>query len=119
MRFRKVYFAPLPFSLGHNGCIYDSKNMKFNCHMNNLFNFNMSLTHLKYHLPITRKGIYNNSVKLLLALSIDSKRKTSFIYERSFEKDSEHFVSDIALKFDYSSSETVSSQQINLRAIFW
>ena len=30
----------------------------------------MSETHLKYHLPITRNGIYNNSVKLLLALSI-------------------------------------------------
>ena len=35
MRFEKVYFAPLPFSLGHYGCIYDSKSMEFNCHMNN------------------------------------------------------------------------------------
>ena len=42
MRLRKVYFAPLPFLLGHSGCIYDSKNMKFNFYMNNLFNFNMS-----------------------------------------------------------------------------
>ena len=33
----------------------------------------MSKTHLKYHLPITRKGIYDNSVKLLLALSIFAK----------------------------------------------
>ena len=30
----------------------------------------MNLTHLKYHSSIPRKGIYNKSVKLLLALSI-------------------------------------------------
>ena len=30
----------------------------------------MNLTHLKNHSPIPRNGIYNNSVKLLLALSI-------------------------------------------------
>ena len=30
----------------------------------------MNQTHLKYHSPIPRKGIYNNSVKLLLVLSI-------------------------------------------------
>ena len=35
MHFGKVYFAPLLLSFGHCGCIYDSKNMKFNCHMNN------------------------------------------------------------------------------------
>ena len=35
MRFGNVYFAPLLLSLQHCGCIYDSKNMKFNGHMNN------------------------------------------------------------------------------------
>ena len=30
----------------------------------------MNLTHLKYHSPIPRNGIYDNSVKLLFALSI-------------------------------------------------
>ena len=25
-----------PFSLGHCGCFYDSKIMKFNCHMNDI-----------------------------------------------------------------------------------
>ena len=70
MRFEKVYFAPLPLSLGHCGCIYDSKNMKFNCHMNYWLNFNVNQAHLKYHWPISRKGIYYNSVKLLLVLSI-------------------------------------------------
>ena len=30
----------------------------------------MNYSHLKYHSPIPRKGMYNNSVKLLLALSI-------------------------------------------------
>ena len=39
------FLPPLPLSLGHSGCIYDSKNMKFNCHMNNWFDFNISYTH--------------------------------------------------------------------------
>ena len=34
MRCGKVYFAPLPLSLGHCCCILDTKNMKCNCHMN-------------------------------------------------------------------------------------
>ena len=80
MRFEKVYFAPLLLSLGHCGCILDSKTMDFNCHMNNRLNFNMSKTHLKYHSPIPKKGIYNNSVKLLLALSIFSLCKVNLIY---------------------------------------
>ena len=40
----------------------------------------------------------------------DSKRKTSYLLEKSFLKDSVHFVSDSifkCLKFDYSSLETV------------
>ena len=44
--------------------------MKFNCNMNNWLNLNMNQSHLKYHSPIPRKGIYINCVKLLLALSI-------------------------------------------------
>ena len=39
-----------------------------------------------------------------------SKRKTSYLLEKLFEKDLVHFVSDSIckrLKFDYSSSETV------------
>ena len=41
-----------------------------------------------------------------------SKRKTSYLSEKLFEKDLVHFVSDSIfkrLKFDYSSSETVSN----------
>ena len=47
------------------------------------------------------------------------KRKTSSLYEKLFENDQEHFVSDSikSLKSDYSSSETVSNQQIKLRDI--
>ena len=50
-----------------------------------------------------------------------SKRKTSYLLEKLFEKDLVHFVSDSILKrlkFDYSSSETVSNQKIKLRTIF-
>ena len=51
---------------------------------------------------------------------IGSKRKTSSLKEKLFENDSEHFVSDSIfnrLEFDYSSSETLHSQQIKYRAI--
>ena len=44
-----------------------------------------------------------------------SKRKTSYLLEILFEKDLVHFVSDSIfkrLKFDYSSSETVSNQKM-------
>ena len=44
-----------------------------------------------------------------------SKRKTTYILEKLFDKDFVHFVSDIVfkrLKFDYSSSKTVSNQKI-------
>ena len=50
-----------------------------------------------------------------------SKRKTSYLLEKLFEKDLVHFVSDSIFKrlqFDYSSSETVSNQKIKLRTIF-
>ena len=43
-----------------------------------------------------------------------SKRKTSYLLEKLFEKDLIHFVSDnifIRLKFDYSSSETVQTRK--------
>ena len=42
-----------------------------------------------------------------------SKRKTSYILEKLFEKDLVHFVSDTIFKrfkFDYSSTETVLNQ---------
>ena len=44
-----------------------------------------------------------------------SKRKSSCLLEKLFEKDLVHFVSDSIfkrLKFDYSSLETVSNQKI-------
>ena len=50
-----------------------------------------------------------------------SKRKTSYILEKLIEKDLVHFVSDSIfkrLKFDYSSSETVSNQKIKINYIF-
>ena len=53
---------------------------------------------------------------------IGFKRKTSSLKEKSFEKDSEHYVSYSIFKrlnFDYSSSKTVSNQRTKLRVIFW
>ena len=50
-----------------------------------------------------------------------SKRKTSYLLEKLFEKDLVHFVSDIILKrlkFEYSSSETVSNQKIKIKNYF-
>ena len=50
-----------------------------------------------------------------------SKRKTSYLLEKLFEKDLVHFVSDSifeCLKFDYSSSETVSNQKIKIKNCF-
>ena len=50
-----------------------------------------------------------------------SKRKTSYLLEKMFEKDLVHFVSDSIfkrLKFDYSSSETVSNQKIKIENYF-
>ena len=44
----------------------------------------------------------------------DSKRKTSYLLKKLFEKDLVHFVSDSIfkrLKFDYSSSETVQTRK--------
>ena len=46
------------------------------------------------------------------------KRKTSYLLEKRFEKDFVHFVSDSIfkrLKFDYSSSETVSNKKIKIK----
>ena len=50
-----------------------------------------------------------------------SKRKTSYLLEKLFEKDLVHFVSDSifkSLNFDYSSSETVSNQKIKIKNYF-
>ena len=50
-----------------------------------------------------------------------SKRKTSYILEKLFEKDLVHFVSNSIfkrLKFDYSSSETVLHQKIRIKNYF-
>ena len=50
-----------------------------------------------------------------------SKRKTSYLLEKLFEKDLVHFVSDSIfkrLKCDYSSSETVSNQKIKIKNCF-
>ena len=44
-----------------------------------------------------------------------SQRKTSYLVEKLFEKDLAYFVSDSIfkrLKFDYSSSDTVSNQKL-------
>ena len=51
-----------------------------------------------------------------------SKRKTSYLLKKLFEKDLVHFVSDSIfkrLKLDYSSSETVSNQKIKIKNCFW
>ena len=50
-----------------------------------------------------------------------SKRKTSYLLEKCFEKDLVHFVSDSIFKrleFDYSSSEAVSNQKIKVKNCF-
>ena len=50
-----------------------------------------------------------------------SKRKTSYLLEKLPENDSVHFVSDSIfkhLKFDYSSSETLSNQKIKIKNYF-
>ena len=50
-----------------------------------------------------------------------SKRKTSYLSEKLFEKDLVHFVSDSNFKrlnFDYSYSETVSNQKIKTKNYF-
>ena len=47
--------------------------------------------------------------------------KTSHLLEKLFEKDLVHFVSDSIfkhLKFDYSSSETVSNQKMKIKNYF-
>ena len=51
-----------------------------------------------------------------------SKKKSSYLLEELFEKDLVHFVSDSIfkrLKFDYSSSETVSYQKIKIKNCFF
>ena len=50
-----------------------------------------------------------------------SKRKTTYLLKKLFEKDLVHFVSDSIFKcfnFEYSSSETVSNQDIKIKDYF-
>ena len=50
-----------------------------------------------------------------------SKRKTSYLLEKLFEEDLVYLVSDSIfkrLKFDYSSSETVSNQKMKIKDMF-
>ena len=50
-----------------------------------------------------------------------SKRKTSYLLQKGFEKDLVHFVSDSIFKrleFDYSYSETVLNQKIKIKNCF-
>ena len=50
-----------------------------------------------------------------------SKRKTSYLLEKLFENDLVHFVSDSifkCLKFDYSSSDTLSNKKIKKYELF-
>ena len=49
------------------------------------------------------------------------REKNLYLFEKLFEKDLVHFVSDSIfkrLKFDYSSSETVSNQKIKIKNCF-
>ena len=49
------------------------------------------------------------------------KIKTPYYWEKLFKKDLVHLVSDVIfkrLKFDYSSSETVSNQKIKIKNYF-
>ena len=68
MRFGKVYFVPLSISLGPCNCIYDNKAMKINFHMNNWSDFISHIYYITNQYP--EQGIYINSVKLVLVLSI-------------------------------------------------
>ena len=71
-------------------------------------------TGLLYFLIEHTLMIYVQSIK-------GSKRKTSYILEKLFEKNLVHFVSDSIfkrLKFDFSSSETVSNQKIKNKNYF-
>ena len=50
------------------------------------------------------------------------RQKTSYLLEKLFEKDLVHFILDSIfkrLKFDYSSSETVSNQKIKIKNYFF
>ena len=65
-------------------------------------------TGMLYFLTVHTLSIYVQHIK-------GSKRKTSYLLEKLFEQDLVHFVSDSIfkrLKFDYSSSETVSNQKM-------
>ena len=61
-----------------------------------------------------------HTLNIYVQFILGFKRKASSLSEKSFENDFEHFVSDSIfkrLKFDYLSSETVSTQQIKLRTL--
>ena len=72
-------------------------------------------TGMLYFLPEHTLIIYVQYIK-------GSKRKTSYLLEKLFEKDLVHFVLDIIFKrleFDYSPSETVSNQKIKIKNCFF
>ena len=52
---------------------------------------------------------------------IGSKKKTPHIFEKLFEKDLVHFLKQHFkhLKFDYSTSETISNQKIKIKNWFF
>ena len=56
----------------------------------------------------------------LFILYKGSKRKSSHLFEKSFEKDLAHFVLNSIfkrLKFDYSSSETVQTRKLKINTV--
>ena len=62
-----------------------------------------------------------HTVSIYVQFIKGSKRKTSYLLEKLFKKDLVHFVSDSIfkrLKFDYSSSETVSNRKIKIKNYF-
>ena len=71
-------------------------------------------TGMLYFLTVHTLTIYVQYIK-------GSKNKTSYLLEKLFEKDLVHFVSDSIfkrLKFDYSSSGTVSNQKMKIKNCF-
>ena len=64
---------------------------------------------------------FHLSLNYLCTIYEGSKRKSSYLFEKLFEKDLVHLVSDSIfkrLKFDHSSSETNSNQKIKIKNYF-
>ena len=65
--------------------------------------------------------LINHTLNICAQYTKGSKRKTSYLLEKMFEKDLVHFVSDSIFKrlnFDYSSSVTVSNLKIKIKNYF-